>query len=169
MGKTKMNFPKPPRNQRGAGPSSARPNISDDRRFEEYRQYDAFDGTGTIFRVLPVDPNYHNLDAFINHLGRRTVEQMEERSRTRILHPHFRVWMTVEIDYRVDRTDDIVRATLTHRGFLVGPITREETEEQMAEAILGLITRHQHFLQTSKLRVEAIVARNIIFGISSFY
>ena len=152
MGKTKMNFPKPPRNQRGAGPSSARPNISDDRRFEEYRQYDAFDGTGTIFRVLPVDPNYHNLDAFINHLGRRTVEQMEERSSTRILHPHFRVWMTVEIDYRVDRTDEIVRATLTHRGYLVGPITHEETDEQMVEAMLGLVTRHQHFLQTSKLR-----------------
>jgi len=77
--------------------------------------------------------------------------------------------MTVEIDYRVDRTDEIVRATLTHRGFLVGPIPEEETDERMAEAIIGLITRHQHFLQTSKLRVEVIVAGNIIFGISSFY
>ena len=77
--------------------------------------------------------------------------------------------MTIEIDYRVDRTDEIVRATLTHRGFLVGPITPEESEEQMAEAMLGLATPHQHFLQTSKLRVEAIVAGNIIFGISSFY
>ena len=169
MGKTKMNFPKPPRNQRGAGPSPGGPNISDDARFEEYRQYDAFDGTGTIFRILPVDPNYHNLDAFINHLGRRTAEQIDDRVDTRILHPHFRVWMIVEIDYRVDRTDEIVRATLKHRGFLVGPIPEEETDEQMVQAILGLVTRHQHFLQTSKLRVEAIVAGNIIFGISSLY
>ena len=169
MGKTKLNFPKPPRNQRGAGPSSSHPNISDDRRFEEYRQYDAFDGTGTIFRIIPTDPNYHNIDAFLNHLGRRTTEQIGDRVATRVLHPHFRVWMTVEVDYRVDRTDELVRATLTHRGFLVGPITPEESEEQMAEAILGLVTRHQHFLQTSKLRVGAIVAGNIIFGTSSFF
>ena len=164
-----MNFPKPPRNQRGAGPSTSRPNLSDNPRFEEYRQYDAFDGTGTIFRILPVDRDYHNLDAFLNHMGRRTTERMEERIATRILHPHFRTWITVEIDYRVDRTDEIVHATLTHRGFLVGPITPEETDERMAEAILGLVTRHQHFLQTSKLRVEAIVAGNIIFGISLLY
>ena len=169
MVKSRMNFPKPPRNQRGAGPSSARPNISDDDRFEVYRQYDAFDGTGTIFRVLPVDPNYRNLDGFLDHLGRRTVDEINDRIDTRTLHPHFRVWMTVEINYQVDRSDEIVRATLTHRGFLVGLITREETEEQMGEALLGLVTRHQHFLQTSKLRVESIVAGNIIFGNSPFY
>ena len=119
---------------------------------------------------MPVEDENQDLDKFLDLLARRAQFHIDERIDNRPAHPQFWVWLTVEVTYRPDQTEAEdepadYSITLTHRGFLVGP-NGEDESDKLQQAILGLVTRHHHFIQRSNLRIQSIVAGNINFGMS---